>query len=260
MTVSLYAFIANIAASAIAPALPILAFQFYPPQSFSTLSHLVAVNVLMLGISNIVWVPLANIFGRRPIMLIAQLILIFASVWGGLANTFGSLLGARVLQGFGGGPCDTISPEIIGEVFFLHQRGRAVAIYTLFLGGGSFVGGLVGGYIAGNLGYKYIFWITIALSIFVFFCQLLLVPETLFDRRSHLRQEDVNNFPVEKGDVRQTESSVEPHYQGTFTFAQQMKLVTYRGHVIRAFVSPWRALVFPGTWVVMLHYGGLLGG
>lgn len=193
-------------------------------------------------------------------MLIAQLILIFSSVWGGVAKTFGSLLGARVLQGVGIGPCDTISPEIVGEVFYVHQRGRAVAIYTLFLGAGSFVGGLVGGYIAGNLGYQYIFWITIALSCFVFLCQLFLVPETLFDRRAHLSQEDVNNFPVEKGEVQRTERSLGPKYQSTFTFAQQMKIGIYRGHVVRNFLSPWRSLAFPGTWVVMLHYGGLLGG
>jgi hypothetical protein len=66
-TVSLYALIANIGASAVASALPLLAYQLPPPgsHSFSTLGQLVAVNVLLIGTSNIFWVPLANIFGRR---------------------------------------------------------------------------------------------------------------------------------------------------------------------------------------------------
>ncbi|OQO12751.1 hypothetical protein B0A48_02215 [Cryoendolithus antarcticus] len=259
-TVSLYALIANIASANIASALPLLTFQLLPPNSLTRLGHLVAYNVLFAGCSNIVWVPLANIFGRRPIMLLAQLILIFASMGGGLATTFNGLLIARIFQGIGAGPEQTISPEIVGEVFFVHQRGRAMALYTVCLSGGSLLGGIIGGYIAGNLGYKYIFWITTALSVFIFLCQFFLVPETLFDRKSHLAHEERNNtYNDEKEGTERTEQAINSKYQSKFGIAQQLSVGMYRGHIVRRFIAPWKTLALPGTWVVMLHYGGLVG-
>jgi MFS family permease len=80
----------------------------------------------MLGASNLLWVPLANTFGRRPIILGSLLLLIFSSMWAGLATSFNNLLAARLFMGIGGGPADAVAPDVVGEVFFLHQRGRAM--------------------------------------------------------------------------------------------------------------------------------------
>lgn len=66
---ALYAFITNISSSIISSALPNLVTAFMvmhergPPTGiiqFSTLTHLIAVNNLFLGASNIWWVPLGN--------------------------------------------------------------------------------------------------------------------------------------------------------------------------------------------------------
>lgn len=136
MSMSLFAFIASFGSAVIAPAIPILQYQLVafqeplhgPPDllPFSKLSHLVALNVLLIGISNIVWVPLANTFGRRPVLIVSMALALFCSVWGGMATSFNSLLAARALQGAGFGPADTVSPESVGEVFFVHQRGRSM--------------------------------------------------------------------------------------------------------------------------------------
>lgn len=79
-----------------------------------------------MGASNIWWTPLANTFGRRPIILISLLLLTLASMWAGLAKSFDSLLAARFFMGIGGGPADAVAPDVVGEVFFVHQRGRAM--------------------------------------------------------------------------------------------------------------------------------------
>ena len=128
LSVSYYSFVANFNAASIAPALPILAFFFNPrqPTSFSDLGHLVAVNVLMLGAFNLWWVPMANTFGRRPVLLVATLLLTFSTMWAGLATSFNSLLAARVFQGIGGGAADAVAPDVAGELYFVHQRGRSL--------------------------------------------------------------------------------------------------------------------------------------
>ncbi|GAB1738697.1 hypothetical protein NU219Hw_g3493t1 [Hortaea werneckii] len=269
LTMALYAFVANFASSVVAPAIPIMMFQMAPPHSppvsTSKLTKLVAVNVLMMGVSNIFWVPLANTFGRRPVLIASMLMATVFSIWAGVADSFGSLLAARVMQGLGYAPADTIAPDVAAEVFFVHERGRAIAIYTLLLALGPTVGGICGGYIAGNLGYRYIFYITAALLGFVLLCQIFLVPETLFDRQRHLVEEQhpavtgEGSFSDEKANVEMIERTM-PGEKQTLSFGQSLKVGTYHGSFLKHLLDPWRSLAFPGVWVVLLHYGGLLGG
>ena len=39
--------------------------------------------------------------------------------------------GSAVLHGVGSGPADTICPDVVGEIYFVHQRGRAMVIYSV---------------------------------------------------------------------------------------------------------------------------------
>lgn len=122
----LFALVTNFASSGLAPALPIMQYQILPPPSLNVLVHLVAVNVLLQGTSNIFWVPLSNTFGRRPILIISMLLGFLCTIWCGVAKSFGSLLAARVLSGAGYGTADTIAPDVVGDIFFVHERGRAM--------------------------------------------------------------------------------------------------------------------------------------
>lgn len=126
---SLLPFIVNFTSASISSALPVYAATptlGLPPPPFTDLTQLIAVNILLLGASNFVWVPLANTFGRRPIILISLLILVLSSMWAGLATNFKNLLAARALMGVGDGPADAVAPDVVGEIFFVHQRGRAM--------------------------------------------------------------------------------------------------------------------------------------
>lgn len=130
-----YAFTANFSSSILSSALPTLvtAFAVFSPmgpptgiEAFSDLTQLIAVSNLMLGCSNLFWVPLSNTYGRRPILILCALLLTVFSIWCGEAQSFSSLLAARVFQGVGGGAADTLAPDVVGQVFFIHQRGRAM--------------------------------------------------------------------------------------------------------------------------------------
>jgi MFS family permease len=84
----------------------------------------------MLGAANIWWVPLSNILGRRPVLLVAMLILTLCSMWCALAPDYNSLLIARIFQGIGGAAADTVAPALVGDVYFMHERGRAMVRST----------------------------------------------------------------------------------------------------------------------------------
>lgn len=126
---SLHPFVVNITSASVSSVLPIYASTpifGLPPKSFSQITYFVSLNILFLGFGNLFWVPMANTFGRRPVILTSLLLLVFMSMWAGLTTSFNSLVAARALMGFAGAPADAVSPEVVGEIFFVHQKGRAM--------------------------------------------------------------------------------------------------------------------------------------
>ena len=239
-------------------------------QDLLTLPLPTQVSTLLLGTSNIFWVPLGNIFGRRPILIVSLIFLLLTSIWCGLATSFGSLLAARALQGAASGPVYTFAPEITGDVFFHHERGRAMVAYTMCLAAGPFIAGVSGGYIAASLGYRWLFWISAILVGFTLVLELLIVPETLFDREAQFVREgrsdtddshrvtstsETKSSSHTKEDIAESER---PPTQPPWTYIQSLKCGVYKGDIARHFIAPWLSLAFPGTWVVMLLYGGLV--
>lgn len=103
-------------------------------QEISTEHELAAsqYHVLFLGISSLVWVPLASWMGKRPVLILATLLMTVCSMWCGFATSYDSLLAARILQAVGGGAADTVAPALVGDLFFVHQRGRAMVSVLSF--------------------------------------------------------------------------------------------------------------------------------
>jgi hypothetical protein len=132
---------------------------------------------------------------------------------------------------------------------------------------GPLAGGISGGYIAYQQGWKMIFWVGLAMSAACLVGVIFLVPETLYSRSAPIegvpRSESEkqaqlgNNEHVED---KQTATVGERQTTKPFTYAQSLGFIKPRGSLLQQFIRPWRTLALPGTWVVMLHYAGLVGG
>ncbi|MAD81445.1 MAG: hypothetical protein CL912_00645 [Deltaproteobacteria bacterium] len=72
--------------------------------SFTKLAQLNGIVIVMAAPS--IWIASAIIpyFGKRPIFLISMLMMMVACIWAAKAKSYGSLLGARAIQGFAAGP------------------------------------------------------------------------------------------------------------------------------------------------------------
>ncbi|PSK48600.1 hypothetical protein B9Z65_114 [Elsinoe australis] len=267
---SVYAFISNTQSAILSSAFPkmVTAWAKFSPMGpptgiipFPRLVYLIAVNSLMLGASNIIWVPLSNTYGRRPIILLCLLILTTFSIWAATASSFDSLLAARVFTGMGGAAADTLAPDVVGQVFFVHQRGRAMAVYTIFLTAGSLVGGAIGGYIAYGIGWRWTMWLHVILAGAVFLGCFFFLPETLFDRESALNavHDDIEvSSDGEKDKTRQVER-IDSQVFPPFTFARSIGFMKPRPGLLARFYMPFLTLRLPGCLMVMLHYAGLVG-
>ena len=121
------------------------------------------------------------------------------------------------------------------------------------------VGATSGGYIAGLHGVPYVFWVGVALSAFSFLCIFFFVPETLFKRET-LDAQAADGLSKEAGKTPLASHHEVPGSGGSFTYAKSLTHFVYRGGLIHQLFRPYRALLFPGTWLLMLLYGGLVGG
>lgn len=79
------------------PALPALTRQLAAPMHLAQMT--MAALMLSFGIAQLVWGPLADRFGRRPVLLTGLSLYLLASVAGVLAPNIETLIAARVTQG-----------------------------------------------------------------------------------------------------------------------------------------------------------------
>ncbi|KUL81459.1 hypothetical protein ZTR_09856 [Talaromyces verruculosus] len=264
--ITAFAFISNFWLSVLGPVLPFLIPAFGTPLSSSKLSPIIAGATLTAAASSIWWVPLANTYGRRPVLLVSTLLSLACCIWGARAESYNSLLAARIVTGAFIGSSETVCPDIVGEIFLYHRRGRIMTIYTFGLAGGSTVGGLAGGYIAANLGWRWSIWLpAIGFGLLTIFC-FLAMPETLYNRELTLPVIEVTEEQKEAVKSTQTDGNeANEHVENIsftpYTFSRSVKVFAiYRPGLTQRMVQPWLSLRFPVVIVVCLVYAGLTGG
>lgn len=75
-----------------------------------------------------------------------------------LAQNPGTLLAARFLSGFVGVATITIGSGTIADMMPRQRRGKAVSIWSVGTILGPMIGPIIGGYVAQELGWRWIFW------------------------------------------------------------------------------------------------------
>ncbi|ORX41175.1 major facilitator superfamily domain-containing protein [Kockovaella imperatae] len=125
--VSFCAFIAPICSSIFLPSIPQIAEQLH--SSSSTIAYTVAIFIVVLGISPLIWSPLSGFYGRRFVYLISLPILVAASFGVARSQSVGVLIGTRVLQAIGGSCVLAVGAGSIGDIYKPTERGSAMGWY-----------------------------------------------------------------------------------------------------------------------------------
>ena len=116
-------------------------------------------------------------FGRRRFFLICTVLFTVSSFLSGIAPNLEFLVGMRVFQGLGGGPVIPMAQAIMWEIFPLRQRGTAMAVWGVGIMMAPILGPTVGGWIADNWSWRWIFYINLPIGALGF----LMVSAFLFD-------------------------------------------------------------------------------
>jgi len=242
------------------------------------------IAILVLGFSNFIWVPLSESFGRRPVLIFSTLICTGSAIWRARATTYGSFMGACVLNGLGAGPAETQQPAIIADIIFLHDRGKYNTLYFAFYFGSLMVGPIIAGPMSQAVGWRNFWWLNVALNAFTTICCVFLFPETkyrrtfvsdnvqtlptgqmLVDEGSYekvsgpMQDEGTNNPRIMRdpsnplatqdtnpNNLRVVKTHEDPSLGTGRPSKQQWRLFQpYQGGLIREFLLPWYLCLFP---------------
>ncbi|MFO8010580.1 MAG: MFS transporter [Dehalococcoidia bacterium] len=118
---------------------------------------------------------ISDIFGHRRMFIISNMVFIGGSVFIALADNFGPILGARVVQAIGGGAMVPIGMAIVGDVYPARRRAIAMGMIGAAVEGGGALGPLYGASITEYLGWRWIFWINIPVAVAVITLVYLLI-------------------------------------------------------------------------------------
>lgn len=95
--------------------------------SISKVAYFFTTTALLQGTGNLIWMPLVNKYGRRPVYMISYTIYLACALWAAFTQSYASFLAARIIMGFGSGAAETMAPLSIADIFFLHERGWVMA-------------------------------------------------------------------------------------------------------------------------------------
>lgn len=180
--VSFLAFLGPFAHAVVNAAYGLTAKEFH--LTIQTASYQTTVGILLAGISPILWSPISNVYGRRPVLIFVSAFGIAMQCASATVKTWGGVLVVRAFVGVGTSAGMGIGAAVVADLFFQHERGKFMGIYVVFVTNGAHVAGLIGGFIAQNphLGWRWCYWVPAMIWAGWWLIMLFCLPETLYHR------------------------------------------------------------------------------
>jgi EmrB/QacA subfamily drug resistance transporter len=108
-----------------------------------------------------VYGKLADLRGRKPVMMGGIALFLVGSFACGQARTMDQLIAFRALQGIGAGAIQPMALTIVGDLFDVHERSRMQGIFGAVWGLAGLTGPLLGGALVKWLSWRWVFLVNI---------------------------------------------------------------------------------------------------
>jgi EmrB/QacA subfamily drug resistance transporter len=155
-------FMIAIEATIVSTAMPQIAAQLGDLHLYS---WVFAAFLLTQTATTVVFGKLADLYGRKPVVLIGIAVFLIGSLLCGFAWSMPSLIIFRLVQGIGAGAIQPVCLTVVGDLYPGEQRAKIQGYLASVWGISSVLGPLAGGLIIEQLSWAWIFWINIPIGI-----------------------------------------------------------------------------------------------
>ena len=132
---------------------------------FAEFPWLFSVYLLAQAVTVPVYGKLADVFGRKPVMLVGIGLFLVGSILCGTAWSMGALIAFRAVQGLGAGAVQPMSMTIVGDLYSLEERARVQGYIASVWAVSSVVGPTLGGVASQYVSWRWIFFVNIPLCL-----------------------------------------------------------------------------------------------
>ncbi|KAJ5508684.1 Major facilitator superfamily domain general substrate transporter [Penicillium freii] len=158
---SLSMFIAALDQSIVATAIPTIAAQLHSASGYTWIG---GAYLLANAASACIWAKLSDIWGRKPLLLLAVGLFFLTSIVCATAVDMNILIVGRSLQGVAGGGLLQIVTITISDLFSVRQRSLYLGLMELMWAFAAGIGPLLGGVFSQYVNWRWIFWINLPVS------------------------------------------------------------------------------------------------
>jgi EmrB/QacA subfamily drug resistance transporter len=113
----------------------------------------------------VVFGKLADLYGRKPVMLAGIAIFLIGSVLAGFAWSMPAMIAFRLIQGVGAGAIQPVTLTIVADLYPAHERGKVQGYLASVWAISAVVGPMVGGFIIHNMSWAWIFWMNVPIGL-----------------------------------------------------------------------------------------------
>src|SRR5687768_7875729 len=127
----------------------------------SLFSWVFSVYLLTSTVTVPIYGKLADLYGRKPVILFGVTLFLVGSVLCGAAQSMEMLVIFRAVQGLGAGAVLPIAITIIGDIFSIEERAKIQGFFSGVWGVTGVAGPAVGGLITDNIGWPWAFYVNV---------------------------------------------------------------------------------------------------
>jgi MFS transporter, DHA1 family, multidrug resistance protein len=168
--------VSSLSLNILVPAIPGLVTKFAANPASVQLT--VSLYLLGLAVAQLVFGPLSDRFGRRPVVLAGLALATVASTAAIFAASIATLIVARVAQSLGASTGQTIGRAIIRDLYDREHAASMIGLVTSVVVLMPMAAPLIGGILDTLFGWESIFVFSALLSLTVFVWAVLALPET----------------------------------------------------------------------------------
>ncbi len=131
---------------------------------FDLLSWVFTAYLLTQAVTITIYGRLADIYGRKRMLLISIGLFLVGSVMCGFAWSMVSLIAFRVVQGIGAGGLVPVAQTVIGDIYTPVERARLQGYVSSVWAVGSIIGPLVGAFLIAHTIWPMVFWVNVPIG------------------------------------------------------------------------------------------------